>query len=397
MSSSLLGSRIIKMVIGAVSLAAPWLGLYGCSAPDEAVGICDPNNLYYSSVLCGPDAGADSGSEDADGAIDSDAESARCPGRCAPFPEGVDAVRWSRWPGSFLTGPAWEPSWGCPAGFTKEFELFTDLDAPPATCDICECTASTGLCPNPAIPDDIHFNAGQCYSGAMTLPFDGPPDWDGSCTSANAVPAGAKCPAGSQMLCAQSISVGALPSPTMESCAVAEVPVPALTKSTAWKTRGIACRGNVDETRCGASEACVSVLPFPYLQCIWRDGEHPCPLHYDKGERFVMYPESGIVDTRDCTNCECGPPEGSGCLGTIHLYDDASCMSEFWKTPVSSFSAPCYDVTPPGRAIGAKAITDVSYVPGTCAASGGEPFGKAAPDDMQAVTFCCLLPEPIFE
>ncbi|TKD09647.1 hypothetical protein [Polyangium fumosum] len=67
-------------------------------------------------------------------------------------------------------------------------------------------------------------------------------------------------------------------------------------------------------------------------------------------------------------------------------------MSEFPGDTLASYGDQCSNIYPAGRAIGAKAITDLHYVGGSCLASGGEPIGEATPDDAQAVTFCCYHP-----
>jgi len=255
---------------------------------------------------------------------------------------------------------------------------------------VCECEASTGECAG--LPSDIHLNAGACYSGAQTVPFGGPANWNGACTDANAIAQGAKCPVGSNTLCAQSITVDGLPGPTGESCAVTSHPVPAAQIWTDWRQAGVSCRGDIDETLCGEGATCVGELGLPWLQCVWRAGVHgQCPPEYD-WDRFVLYPEEAIIDSRQCTGCECGAPEGSACVGNIRLYDDSLCGSEFAKYPISSIKETCLDISLPGRAIGAKAITDLGYVPGVCEASGGESIGEAQADDAQATTFCCLRP-----
>jgi hypothetical protein len=98
------------------------------------------------------------------------------------------------------------------------------------------------------------------------------------------------------------------------------------------------------------------------------------------------------LDTRDCTKCECGAPVGSGCLATLHLYDDGACTTQAVPPPLSSFVEQCTNVQPPGRVLGSKSITDLSYIAGTCLASGGDPIGEAQPNKDTAITFCCVPP-----
>ncbi len=363
-------------------LGSGFVAIQGCTGePHFVADRCADDPLYpYGRCADDDDAGADA-----------DAEPPECPGRCVPFPEGSDALLWSRWPDLLLPASTDDPDRSCPDDLTLQFVGYTELVAPPASCDICKCEKSEGTCTD--LPTDIQIRAGSCNDpNATALPFGGPPGWDGSCTSANGITAGATCPEGSSTLCAQTVSVGALPGPTAEACAVTTHELPAFWKDTGWKERWISCRGNVDELRCGDSEACAPDRPLPWLQCVWRAGKHAqCPTNYQDGPR-VLYPELAINDGRECTKCECGPPAGSACLATIRLFDDAACVSQFSEETIASYGGQCSNLYPPGKAVGAKAITDLHYAGGSCLASGGQPIGEATPDDAQAVTFCCYHP-----
>jgi hypothetical protein len=87
-----------------------------------------------------------------------------------------------------------------------------------------------------------------------------------------------------------------------------------------------------------------------------------------------------------------GAPVGSACEGTLRLYDDAACGSEFDSSTLSSVYDQCVKLVPPGRALGGKAITDYTYIQGACEPSGGEAIGEAQAKPEDAVTFCCLPP-----
>ncbi|MDI3290841.1 hypothetical protein QHF83_46440 [Polyangium sp. 15x6] len=94
------------------------------------------------------------------------------------------------------------------------------------------------------------------------------------------------------------------------------------------------------------------------------------------------------IDDLGCEACECGAV-GSACMGSLRLYDDAVCSSQFAQASLASTKEKCVDVLPPGRAIGAKAVTGVTYVHGTCSRSGGTPKGSASPNKNSASTFSC--------
>lgn len=170
-----------------------------------------------------------------------------------------------------------------------------------------------------------------------------------------------------------------------------ETPKPKFTASHWWETAARRCIGaEIPSATCDGSARCVHNLAFPYRQCISRAGEHACPAGYDTGERFVMYPKDGIADGRGCTECACGAPIGGACIGRLRTYKDGACGTLLGDNEISSIKDVCNDLAMPGVALGSKEIVDVARVPGTCAASGGEPFGEAKPNDAQAVTFCCL-------
>jgi len=383
----------------ALLLTGSVVAAQGCYAPDFVIDRCGADPLGPSEACPeNGDSSADAGGTDGGTDAEADVPEPNCPGLCVPFPESADAALWSKWPDLVWIGPLSERPEACPddsntAGkdLAMQFLLYSELDAPPAVCDICECEKSEGECTE--LTTDITIRAGTCDNViASTIPFGDPQGWDGSCTNADALPVDEKCPVGSSTLCAQSVAVGKLPGPTTESCAVTTHPVPNFTTSKDWKTGVISCRGNVNETACGEGSACVRDLPLPWLQCIWRAGKHQvCPLEYD-WDRFWTYPETAIIDDRKCTKCECGAPVGSACVGTLRLYDDATCTSQSSQIDVASYGDQCTNLYPPGKAIGAKAIPDLHYIPGECLASGGGATGSAKEDDSQAITFCCRAP-----
>ncbi len=96
---------------------------------------------------------------------------------------------------------------------------------------------------------------------------------------------------------------------------------------------------------------------------------------------------------RGCDECACDAAKDGGCLATLAVYQDGACAQvPSHVNNVSSFMPLCFDVTLPGQAIGSKTMSLPTYIPGTCPATGGEPFGKAVPDAHDAVTFCCAAP-----
>ncbi|WP_437663862.1 hypothetical protein [Sorangium sp. So ce1182] len=92
-------------------------------------------------------------------------------------------------------------------------------------------------------------------------------------------------------------------------------------------------------------------------------------------------------DTRSCSPCGCGEPEGASCTIMASVYSDGACAEQVASTLVSS-RAPFCGVTPPGVALGSKSAEVVAVEPGACAPSGGEAIGQVLPAEPS--TFCCL-------
>jgi hypothetical protein len=159
-----------------------------------------------------------------------------------------------------------------------------------------------------------------------------------------------------------------------------------------WETAALACTGTTDKSLCkDPAKVCLNDPGLPWLFCVYReekDGEHePCPANFNKG-RYELYREEP-KDDRGCEVCNCGQPTGSGCLATMRLFNDGTCSSQFNESLISSFVPNCADISVPGQAIGAKSISDLTYMPGVCSASGGAPQGNAVANPDKRTTFCC--------
>jgi hypothetical protein len=120
-----------------------------------------------------------------------------------------------------------------------------------------------------------------------------------------------------------------------------------------------------------------------------------CPDNY-RNSVHTLYPDKP-VDDRGCKECACGAPVGSGCLGNMPLYDDATCSKQFVNVLLGSMGEGCTNIIPQGHGIAAKRVIDLAYLSGTCGATGGEPRGNALADANRATTFCCGKPEGVLE
>ena len=390
---------------GKALVAAVWsCTLLGCSAPDDAVvGECAPNALLPDPAC--RDAGAADADAGDDAAAPEDPRAIDCEndlhGRCVAEPSGdppgeTPAGEWPRTPLLLWVGPADDMPASCPKEVPWEkYRRYSGLVAPPATCEPCSCDAPTGTCSG--LPASIDIRTTSCeQSGGMSVPFDGPAGWDGSCTNATTLPAGAQCDG---ELCAQYVGASALPGPTEEPCTVT-TETPAVTKERSWLLGGLACEVeeldgvcrtcDEDGTCEPTGERCMRDLPPPWLHCVALQGDHACPGNYTYA-RYLMFGEMP-VDDRGCSACTCGAPEEGLCTAKLHLYKDAACAVQLMDVELSSVMDACNTINPPGPGIGSKAITGLEYVPGTCEASGGEPIGEANEDADTAVTFCCAWP-----
>jgi hypothetical protein len=273
----------------------------------------------------------------------------------------------------------------CPGGTGHiSYEGRADLVAPPA-CYPCTCEPSVGSC---ALPSTLTAHSVTCETldqPHSDVSFDAPATWDGKCDNMN--------PIGPGMI--QSLTVAPL-TVEQEWCAVGP-PVPAQVVAPYWRTAARACKGLAWSSCEGAKDStCIPEddvrIPGSKL-CILQGGDHVCPLIPDSPwtERQVFY-HSKPQDSRQCTECTCGPPTGSMCTATISVYEnsDNTCSGPvvFGQLPISSAEpGPCFDLSPPGKPMGSKSATFPSYTSGTCESIPGTPIGEAKAIDP--TTFCC--------
>jgi hypothetical protein len=395
----------------AVTTFASMLSISSCSnAPEDFwEPICDstpfaPDTHCLKQFDAGTDAESDGGSEG--GAGGSGGASAKedpgldptsifrpdaCQTECVPEAEGPNAAGWDDRPVMVWIGPSSElEKQNCEVGEAwQKWVGYDKLVANPAKCDACACLPE-GTCTD--LPETIEIRSGKCgISNVESTPFDGPPNWDGSCTSANAMPAGKLC---NGVPCAQSVSTSALPGPTNESCTpTTEKPNASIGKHE-WLEGVVVC-GADSPGNCGVkAERCVPSLKEGWLRCVWQEGKHnECPGNYDDFAPRYVYQDNPI-DDRGCSSCECGAPKDGICLGSLRVYSDALCSTELNNNLLSSIKPFCVDLTVPGLALGSKTITNLSYVPGTCSVTGGEPVGTAIPNNNEVTTICCAAPKP---
>lgn len=365
---------------------------------------CDPKAILPAPACVEQNSGAEDAGTDAESDAGTDGSSVKddpgfessvfptCETECVPEAEGPLADGWSD-PRVVWFGPSSElDAHQCPDGVSYEkLKRFDKLVAAPAKCDACACLPN-GSCNG--LPDTIEIRSGTCNaSNVQTTPFEGPPNWDGSCTSVNAMPAGQIC---NGVPCAQSVSASALPAPTNELC-TPTVENPAATLDKYEWLEGVRVCGAKDlaGTCAITPERCVGPLEDGWLRCVSHPGKQDaCPGNYnDFAPRFVY--QDNPNDDRGCSACACGTPKDGICLGSFSVYSDNSCSTQFAQMQLSSLDGNCVGITPAGGAVGSKKIGNLSYLPGTCSVTGGEPIGTVIPNDDEnsITTICCRSSE----
>lgn len=395
-------SRWSTRYLGFVSSIAVFVGVFeACSVPpDFHYDMCDPKILSTIDPLC-QDAGTDANVDASNFKAPDDPglppsvfnpppSPNACKGDCVPEAAGPVADGWPNEPVAVWFGSKSELNDKmCPpeTGYEK-LRAFDNIVAPPAKCDACTCLAN-GSCTG--LPSTIEIRSGKCnVNNVETTPFDGPQNWNGSCTSVNAMAAGKLC---NGVPCAQSISASTLPGPTNESCNPSvEKPNAALDKHE-WLEGALVCHAmDLAGTCATTTEHCVNPPPDGWLRCIMREGKfNECPGNYDDyAPRFVY--QDNPIDDRGCSDCACGTPTDGMCIGSFRLYSDSSCITETNNNQIASSGPGCWDLFPPGLGLGSKTIVNLSYVPGTCSVTGGEPIGTVIPNDDGVRTICCRAP-----
>jgi hypothetical protein len=295
-----------------------------------------------------------------------------CPGECVPLPPlGFDG------PALLWIGPeAAAPE--CPARAPKEVYVgHAGLEASYYECPSCECKQPT--CEFPA--GVTASNTAMCQGPGFT-PLDAPAGWGGTCTAAAAV------------ITSDDLRSVSIEPVTERPCEPVPPDVAHDAGPIGWGTLARACRGEAITTVCNdPGMTCLpSAEPPPpgFRQCIMylRDGETQCPADYP--ERFDFY--SSLEDTRNCTPCECTQTAPSQCIARVTAFQDETCTAaaELFSTLIAPGMPACNTFQIPSPELASMSAAWVTYEPGTCKASGGEPVGEVVPIDPRI--FCCQPP-----
>lgn len=260
------------------------------------------------------------------------------------------------------------------------------------TCPTCDCGPSETTC-EPSLTWTVAAAPCAGAENAPKTPFDvGDETWTGACNPDNPLSANTLCEG--NVPCAQSVTVqppvvtGALCVPHATGTEQKQGP------PWPWQTVAQECLVTPSDT-CTEGETCVHT-PTDFVACIsLHHGDHDsqisCLEHSDfYTEQHDLYED--VVDTRACSPCTCGEPEGGACAVQATVYADDACSDFMGGVVVFSGTADaCVDL-PAGTALGSKHAEVKLSTPGTCNPSGGAPTGTAAP--ARRVTLCCHAPVP---
>jgi hypothetical protein len=334
--------------------------LYSCSNPDvghkDSRGEPDPCHLSPEPPPPPPDAGE------------------TCSGECVPLAPAGWSEAMLLWSGPVFAVPECPDRAPSPA-----YAGFADLVS--SGCGECSCEAPSGSC---ELPTSFTASADTCADdgpGSAHTFFSAPDPWDGSCTDQGAIPAGQLC---NGVPCVRSLTIDPLVV-NESACTPSQTMVP----KSEWQTAAKACKGTAMPPCEDPGMLCVPTddpPPDGFSLCIYsyKEGEQDCPPAWPT--KHVFYED--FDDSPACTPCTCSDPMGGECSGMVSVYQDTSCSVPVFENFFVTSSAPalCLD-QPPGVALGSKTITGVSFQPGACAPSGGDPAGDPVP--LQPSTFCC--------
>ncbi len=293
-------------------------------------------------------------------------------------------------PAKPFEGPSWfkivtEPDavGSCPESTTEGVKAYAEMKPiEPHVCGACSC--SPAAC---TLPEGIHTNAAPCADadGSIAVPFGPDPaaGWEGVCSGEGALPAGLQC--GGEP-CAQSVFVPTVP---IASCKPESGPAEPFPEP-AWGRMALQCKIEpLPGEGCESSYVCAPPPPEGFALCLHVKGEHPtCPAEYPAHMVFYL----GVKDERGCEDCQCSPQQGAECMALFQVFSDSVCGALAGAVVVTDQEAACVDVVS-GTALASAEASMVVDVPGSCAQSGGAPFGGVLPADP--LTLCCQgTPEP---
>ncbi len=226
-----------------------------------------------------------------------------------------------------------------------------------------------------------------CSCGAVAGATCAPPTIglypDGTCSSscATATPTGASCASSSLSGCGAAPHAKA-PAPLPSGGACQPQPSTSVPAAT-WGTLARACALPSPAARgaCDAASVCAPRATSPYSGhlCALIAGDVSCPAGSAYNVKHVYY--AGADDSRACSPCTCGPPDGGACTGTFSVYNTSACAL---FTSTFSLGSSCVPVQIATSGVESQVSLATA---GGCAASLVQPSGGFTPS--LPTTVCC--------
>jgi hypothetical protein len=154
-----------------------------------------------------------------------------------------------------------------------------------------------------------------------------------------------------------------------------------------WSQNAEGCGFTGQLSSCGSAEVCVPHASSPFKLCVYKTGASSggtCPSPYDATSAPVVF-DTGIADSRSCTDCRCGDVTGACSGGDVELSPNSTTCTGGITSPLP---ASCNIDGINGNLPLYAELTTPPTPSGTCNPSGGQPSGTAT--GTGPVSVCCM-------
>jgi len=260
---------------------------------------------------------------------------------------------------------------GCPTSYPTALDTYEGIIFSPATCTACSCTASGTTCGTSAVSCGATCTVALDTIGATCDDFGDPITIDGTSSCSASVPpaTGGTCASGGGGATVPPVSFSKL----SRTCGATHGP----------------------GGGCAAGNSCVADAPTgTHGICLTQvvAGSVLCPTAYPHAN-VVMPTATSFTDTRACTSCSCGGPNGASCSGSVTLFPATACPP---PDPFNDSGVPL-PLTANGTCEPNLVTASSSYASGSlqttvtsqgsCVADGGASTGSVTPVNQTA--YCC--------
>ncbi len=279
---------------------------------------------------------------------------------------------------------------GCTEDFPMEAYVGNfNLNAPPAECAACGCSAPQGeVCTPPGVINVFDAQCGGSPFFGYMLPM--PAGWSGACqhpvVNGQSVHLPSLTDCGADMLQPCALSVTS-PAPTVNGGFCTSSGGQATVTPATWGGFARACGGPVVTGKgCNINQTCLPTPAAPYVGglCIRKAGSVNCPAGMFNTKHLYF---DDYTDSRMCSGCSCGADTGATCAGDVTMHSDT--IINTCSSPQATFPAGgCANLMNNPVMGSAKFTVTTPPTGGSCAPSGGVASGVAVGTFPQ--TFCCI-------